>query len=199
MHRIDRLNFRLLWSALVALICESWIQICRYHDRIGHLCISLLFNRWRDILGNFCQVNRNFIWFLGSSLVWLSCLLTAWWSWRHHWIILNDLFDRFLWSNILVNICSLDSCKTNYLHIFSSRFWTSSVSGSWLLLLQNFCSDSRWGSSASINDTFLRYLSTSLFCLFLLNTIIFDYICVLSTIHAQISVTCRNLLTFWSD
>ena len=199
MHRIDRLNFKLLWSTLVALIGESWIQICRYYDRIGYLCIALLFNRWWDILGNFCQVNRNFIWFLGSPLVWLSCLLAAWWSWRHHWIILDYLFDRFSLSNILVNICSLDSCKTNYLHIFSSCFWTSSVSGSWLLLLQNFCSDSRWGSSTGINDTFLRHLSNSLFCLFLLNTIIFDHVCVLSTIHAQISVTSCSLLTFWSD
>ena len=199
MHRIDRLNFRLLWSALVALICKSWIQICRYYDRLGYLCIALLFNRWRDILGNFCQVNRNFIWFLGSPLVWLSWLLTAWWSWWHHWIILDYLFNRFSWTNILVNICSLDSCKTNYLHIFSSCYWRTSLSAFWLLLLQHFCSDSRWSSSTRINNTFLRHLSTSLFSLLFLNTIIFDHVCVFSTIHAQISVTWRNLLTFWSD
>ena len=180
MHRTKLLNFRLFWSTLVSLISKPRIQICRYNDRLGHLNIALLFNRWRDILGNFCQVNRGFIWFLGTPLVWLSCLLSAWWSWWQ-WIILNYLLDWFSWTNILVNICSLDSCKTDYLHIFSSRFWCFSLLASWLLLLQHFCSDSRWGSSARINNTFLRHLCTSFFGLFLLNTVIFD-VCVLSTI-----------------
>ena len=124
-HRIKLLNLGLFWSTLVSWIGKPRIQICRYYNRLGYLCIALLFNRWRDILSNFCQVNRSFVWFLGSSLVLLSCLLTAWWSWWYHRVILDYLFDRFSWPNILVNICALDSCKTDYLHIFSSCFRSS--------------------------------------------------------------------------
>ena len=184
MYRIKLLNFRLLWSTLVSLISKPRIQICRYNDRLGHLNIALLFNRWRDIFGNFSQVSRSFVWFLSSPLVLSSRLLTTWWFWWHHWIILNYLFDRFSWSNILINICTLDSCKTYYLHIFSCCFWSSNLLALWLLLLQHLCFNSWWGSSARIDDTFLRCLSTSLFGLFFLNTIIFYYVCVLSTINA---------------